>query len=78
MMTSTLVRVRFPNSMYLCHAWVWLEVGVTEPGTHSGQLGQPSPEEVNRTMAPVMTMPVWAIRFASNTRDFHAEFTLPA
>ena len=50
------VSIRLPNSTYLCQDCVWVLVGVIDPGTHSGQVGQPSPEEVTRTRAPVTTI----------------------
>lgn len=33
--------------------------GVKLPGKHCGQVGQPSPEAVTRTTAPVTAMPPW-------------------
>jgi len=35
-----------------------------EPGTHSGQVGQPSPEDVTRTKAPVTTIAACATKLA--------------
>ena len=66
---STKVNRRFPNSTYLCQDSVCADVGVIDPSTHSGQVGQPSPEEVSRTIAPVSTIPVWATKFATNVRS---------
>ena len=39
--------------------------GVNEPGTHSGQVGQPRPLPVSRTMPPVMTMTISPTRLAT-------------
>ena len=33
--------------------------GVKLPGKHCGQVGQPSPDAVTRTIAPVTAMPPW-------------------
>lgn len=57
-MTTAKVIIRLPNST----AW-WMRgtsetaTGVKLPGKHCGQVGQPSPEAVTRTMAPVTAMP---------------------
>ena len=48
------VSSRLPYSMA---PWVSSSVWMTAP-RHSGQVGQPSPEPVSRTAAPVMTMSV--------------------
>src|SRR5436190_7066218 len=37
------------------------------PVVHSGQLGQPNPEPVNRTRPPLTTIPTSAARFSSRT-----------
>ena len=34
-------------------------IGVKLPGKHWGQVGQPRPEAVTRTIAPVTAMPPW-------------------
>src|SRR6476646_1794451 len=34
-------------------------IGVKLPGKHCGQVGQPRPEAVTRTIAPVTAMPPW-------------------
>ncbi len=62
--TSTKVSSRLPNSMYLCHDSDCAAVGAMDPSTHSGQVGQPSPDSVMRTTAPVTTMAAWATRLA--------------
>ena len=67
--SSTKVNRRFPNSTYLCQDSVCVDVGAIDPSTHSGQVGQPSPEEVSRTIAPVSTIPVWATKLATNVRS---------
>ena len=64
---TTDVSVRLPNSMYLWMPCGWCTTGVYEPGTHSGQVGQPSPEPVSRTSPPVTTMPIWTTRLATST-----------
>ena len=59
MTTAMLIR-RLPNST----AW-WMRgtsacaTGVKLPGKHCGQVGQPRPDAVTRTMAPVTAMPPW-------------------
>ena len=50
--------------MYLCHDSDCAAVGAMDPSTHSGQVGQPSPDSVMRTTAPVTTMPACATRLA--------------
>ena len=40
-----------------------------EPGTHSGHVGQPRPEPVNRTNPPVTTMAAWATTLSSRIRE---------
>ena len=58
--TTANVIMRLPNST----AW-WIRgtsetaTGVKLPGKHCGQVGQPSPEAVTRTIAPVTAMPPW-------------------
>ena len=53
-MSTTLVRVRLPNSIARWNADRSDRLtGTNEPGTHSGQVGQPRPEPVTRTVAPV-------------------------
>ena len=60
MSTTRNVIIRLPNST----AW-WITgtsatgTGVKLPGKHCGQVGQPSPDAVTRTMAPVTAMPPW-------------------
>ena len=56
--------MRLPNSMYLWKPSGCSMVGVIEPSTHSGQVGQPRPLPVTRTSPPVTTMPTSATRFA--------------
>ncbi len=71
-MPTTPVSVRFPNSM---RSWYWLasvRTGVTEPGTHSGQVGQPRPLPVSRTTPPVTTMPISPTRLAMRIGRAHA------
>ena len=41
--------------------------GTKLPGKHCGQVGQPSPEAVTRTMAPVTAMPPWVRMTAAAT-----------
>ncbi len=53
--------------MYLWNASAWPATGTREPSTHSGQVGQPSPDLVTRTRPPVTTMAIWATRFAMKT-----------
>jgi hypothetical protein len=58
--TTASVIIRLPNST----AW-WIRgtaetaTGVKLPGKHCGHVGQPSPEAVTRTIAPVTAMPPW-------------------
>ena len=58
--TTAKVIIRLPNST----AW-WIRgtsvtaTGVKLPGKHCGQVGQPRPDAVTRTMAPVTAMPPW-------------------
>ncbi len=58
--TTRKVIIRLPNST----AW-WIPgtsacgTGVKLPGKHCGQVGQPRPDAVTRTMAPVTAMPPW-------------------
>ena len=40
-----------------------------EPGVHSGQVGQPSPEPVNRTAPPVTTIAACDINRANESGD---------
>ena len=67
--SSTPVRVRLPNSMYLWKPSACSTVGVIEPSTHSGHVGQPSPLPVTRTRPPVTTMPTSATRLARSTGE---------
>ena len=58
--STTPVSVRLPNSM----SWWTVEfssrmTGTSEPGWHSGQVGQPSPEPVTLTTAPVTAIARW-------------------
>ncbi|SHV90701.1 Uncharacterised protein [Mycobacteroides abscessus subsp. abscessus] len=59
-MTTRKLIIRLPNST----AW-WIRgtsataTGVKLPGKHCGQVGQPRPEAVTRTTAPVTAMPPW-------------------
>ena len=58
MIPSTPVSVRLPNSMI-----GWIDIaewnsGVKLPGSHRGQVEQPSPEPVRRTAPPVTMMPI--------------------
>ncbi len=56
--TTPNVIIRLPNST----AW-WMRgtsdtaTGVKLPGKHCGQVGQPNPDAVTRTIAPVTAMP---------------------
>ncbi|BBZ07529.1 hypothetical protein MDOR_16980 [Mycolicibacterium doricum] len=58
--TTRKVIRRLPNST----AW-WMPgtsacgIGVKLPGKHCGQVGQPSPDAVTRTIAPVTEIPPW-------------------
>src|SRR5688572_14645529 len=63
-MPRTPVRERLPNSMYLWKPSACSTVGVIDPSTHSGQVGQPRPLPVTRTSPPVTTMPTSATRLA--------------
>ncbi|GEO35332.1 hypothetical protein CAE01nite_30570 [Cellulomonas aerilata] len=40
---------------------------MNDPGSHCGQVEQPSPEPVRRTAPPVTTMPICTTRFATRT-----------
>ncbi len=69
-MTTATLTIRLPNST----AW-WTRgtsataTGVKLPGKHCGQVGQPSPEAVTRTIAPVTAMPPWVrMTIAAMTR----------
>ena len=53
-----------PNSIHLWKASAWPSTGTSEPSTHSGHVGHPSPDPVTRTSPPVTTMPIWATRLA--------------
>ena len=58
--TTAMLTIRLPNST----AW-WTRgtsataTGVKLPGKHCGQVGQPSPDAVTRTIAPVTAIPPW-------------------
>src|SRR5699024_4927433 len=57
--------MRLPNST----AW-WIHgaapaTGTRDPSWHSGQVSQPRPEPVTRTMEPVTVMPPWKISRSS-------------
>ena len=58
--TTAKVIIRLPNST----AW-WIRgtsgcaTGTKLPGKHCGQVGQPRPDAVTRTMAPVTAIPPW-------------------
>ena len=66
-MPTTEVSVRLPNSISLWMPCAWCGTGVNDPGTHCGQVGQPSPEPVSRTRPPVTTMPISSTRLATRT-----------
>ena len=66
-MPTTEVSVRLPNSISLWMPCSWCGTGVNDPGTHCGQVGQPSPEPVSRTRPPVTTMPISSTRLATST-----------
>ena len=66
MAISTKVSSRLPNSMKACHSASGC--GTYEPASHCGQVGQPSPDLVSRTSAPVHTMAMLATRFATAHR----------
>ena len=63
--TSTNVRSRFPNSTAWCSAGAAPGTGTKLSWLHRGQLSQPSPDAVTRTVTPVVMMPIWAMTFAS-------------
>ncbi|GAB4613803.1 hypothetical protein MOKP101_33050 [Mycobacterium avium subsp. hominissuis] len=42
--------------------------GTKLPGKHCGQVGQPRPEAVTRTIAPVMAIPPWVRMTATAIR----------
>jgi hypothetical protein len=50
--------------MYLWKPSTCPATGIRDPGAQSGQVGQPKPEPVNRTIAPVTMIPDWAIKLA--------------
>ena len=64
--TTAKVISRLPNST----AW-WMKgtsacgTGVKLPGKHCGQVGQPSPDAVTRTIDPVTEISAWLISTAS-------------
>lgn len=52
--------MRLPNSTTWCTtATSACGTGVKLPGKHWGQVGQPRPDAVTRTMAPVTAIPPW-------------------
>ena len=67
--TTKKVIIRLPNStawwMTATSAW---GTGVKLPGKHCGQVGQPSPDAVTRTIAPVTAMPPWVRMTAAAMR----------
>ena len=71
-MPTTEVSVRLPNSISLWMPCSWYGTGVNEPGTHSGQLGHPSPNPVRRTSPPVTTMPIFEDEVGDQDRPEHA------
>jgi hypothetical protein len=59
--TTTPVSIRLPNSIHcVIGSTSGCGVGTRLPGTHSGQVGQPSPDPVTRTTDPVTAMPACA------------------
>lgn len=65
MMPMTPNSVRLPNSTHWCSAATsGCSTGTMLPGTHSGHVGQPSPEPVTRTMDPVTAIPPCAMMAA--------------
>ena len=58
-------RTRLPNSMS-----AWVCSGGATPPPHCGQSGQPRPEPVRRTPAPVMTMPMSMNSAQNATREY--------
>ena len=66
-MPTTEVSVRLPNSISWWMPCSWCGTGVNDPGTHCGQVGQPSPEPVRRTRPPVTTMPISRTRLVTRT-----------
>jgi hypothetical protein len=66
---STKVSSRLPNSTHWCSGAIsaWL-TGTMLPGKHSGKVGQPSPDPVTRTVAPVTMIPTCATRLATASR----------
>jgi hypothetical protein len=57
-MTSAMPRSRLPNSTHWCRTAIsgW-GTGTRLPGKHWGHVGQPRPDPVTRTTAPVTAMP---------------------
>ena len=74
MSTTRKVIIRFPNST----AW-WIPgtsacgTGVKLPGKHCGHVGQPRPEAVTRTMAPVTAIPPWVRTTAAAIEALRAQ-----
>ena len=60
--TSRNVSRRLPNSIT---PWMPISGVVTsESAVHCGQVGQPSPDPVNRTAPPVATIRIWPTKVA--------------
>ena len=69
--TSTTANVssRLPNSTHWCSAATsGCGVGTRLPGKHCGQVGQPSPDPVTRTIDPVTAIPACATTAAIASR----------
>ena len=78
---TTYASIRLPNSISPCSAYA--AVGVNESSVHRGQVGQPSPESVSRTVPPVTTIAVLATTDATASRrtslaDAEGSGTTPA
>ena len=52
--------------------------GTMLPGKHCGQVGQPSPEPVTRTTAPVMAISAWVATTAMATPSWSLRLGLGA
>jgi hypothetical protein len=60
--------MRLLNSIHWFSAWYSdRETGTMLPGTHCGQVGQPSPDPVTRTTDPVTPIPACVITAAIAT-----------
>ena len=73
MMPTTPVNSRLPYSIHwLSVSYSGCSTGTMLPGKHCGHVGQPSPEPVTRTIAPVIAMSAWVASTAIAKPELHA------